>query len=118
MLKCLKGKVKWWHILNERMHVFVSDDNCYEETPGVYGESDTGEIEAFNTPLPSTVTWDYEKLPDHEMLNVSRFVTDCNVRGLINIHNQYKLSDNTFCCDQTGIIQNFREILKIRGYAK
>ncbi len=118
MLKCLEGKVKWWKIVHERFHILESEDNCHEEMPGIYGENDLGEIESFNNDLPSPVTWDYERLPDHEMLNVSRFVTDCNVRGLISIHNQYKLSAQTFCCDQSGIIQNFREILKIRGYAK
>lgn len=118
MLKCLEGKVKWWKIVTVRMHILLSEDNCQEHTPGVYGESDTGEVEAFNNELPMSVTWDYEKLPDIELLNVSRFITDCNVRGLISIHNQYKLSDQSFCCDNTGIVQNFKEILKLRGYAE
>lgn len=118
MLKCLEGKVKWWRIVTDRMHILLSEDNCHEHTPGVYGESDTGEVEAFNNELPMSVTWDYGKLPDSELLNVSRFITDCNVRGLISIHNQYKLSDQSFCCDNTGIVQNFKEILKLRGYAE
>ncbi len=118
MLKCLEGKVKWWKIVTDRMHILLSENNCHEHTPGVYGESDTGEFEAFNTEMPCPVTWDYSKLPDHELLNVSRFITDCNVRGLIVIHNQYGLSAQSFCCDNGGIVENFKEILKLRGYAE
>lgn len=118
MLKCLKGRVKWWRIVSEKMHILISEDNCHEEAPGVYGENEEGEFEAFNTDMPCPVSWNYEKLPDHELLNVSRYLTDCNVRGLISIHNQYKLSTQSFCCDNGGIVENFKEILKIRGDAK
>lgn len=58
------------------------------------------------------MTWDFSKLPESEYDRVALAVETANERELIRIHDEYKLSDFSYCCGQSGVYQWFLQFIQ------
>lgn len=60
------------------------------------------------------MAWDYSKLPDSKLEHVRRLVEQEDTKGLLIVHNNYKLSSYTYCCDTRGVLLHFKKLLDER----
>jgi hypothetical protein len=54
-----------------------------------------------------TKTWDFSRLPESEHGAVVTALDSGDIRTLIDIHDKYKLSPWSYCCDHNGLINWF-----------
>lgn len=61
---------------------------------------DSEKIEVIHIPpiVNDLPAWDWSKFPDEKIPELKRAFEDDNQSAMITLHNQYKLSDNNFCC--------------------
>jgi len=52
--------------------------------------------------------WDFSKIPEYERANVLALYKAHSWGKLMALHNQYKLSPHTYCCDEKPIIKWFK----------
>lgn len=65
---------------------------------------------AFNVPENEKIKvpmWDFSRLPEHEHANVLALFEAQDWKALIAIHDKYRLSYNTYCCDDAPVIRWF-----------
>ena len=52
--------------------------------------------------------WDFKKLPASEYANAIQLVNNQDYAGLIKLHDQYKLSPFTYCCNSRAVLLWFQ----------
>jgi len=65
--------------------------------------------------------WDFTRLPESEHQRVLEAYAKGDVRRLIEIHDNYQLSEYSYCCNSTGLLAWFGEAIKngtINGQAE
>lgn len=106
MRQCLDYKARWWEVLNDNTHISKGYGEC-AEGHNLYAEKDNGEFVLFgNDPIKES-SWDFSRLPDSEIATVKELLQMNDVKGLMAIHNKYKLTNRTLCCDGEGVVDNF-----------
>lgn len=58
--------------------------------------------------------WDFSKLPEHEHERVKELVRLNEWRELVDIHDQYELSQNYYCCSIGTVKYEFIQFVKSR----
>lgn len=56
--------------------------------------------------------WDFSKLPEHEHARVAQLIELNKWSELITIHDQYSLSENYYCCEQSGVKRYYTQALQ------
>lgn len=59
--------------------------------------------------------WDINKLPDFVIQELRDYYIKRNYVGMIEIHDEYKLSNNNYCCSIDGVLKNVEKILHEAG---
>lgn len=57
--------------------------------------------------VPVFEPWDFSRLPAEEHEKVADALTRRDARALLEIHDRYRLSPYTYCCDQAGLFRWF-----------
>lgn len=57
--------------------------------------------------VPIFEPWDFSRLPIEEHANVTAALLRRDARALLEIHDRYRLSPYTYCCDQSGLFRWF-----------
>ena len=62
--------------------------------------------------VPSEKTWDFNKIPPKEYPRIKELVQAQRWKTLlIDIHNRYKVSSNTYCCSLKSVERHFKEFV-------
>lgn len=57
--------------------------------------------------IPVFEPWDFSRLPREEHARVIDALNRKDARALLDIHDRYRLSSYTYCCDQSGLFRWF-----------
>lgn len=60
---------------------------------------------------PITFEWDFDKIPKKEKSNIRKLYKAEKWKDLALLHNKWRLSQNGYCCDMSGVKANFGKYL-------
>lgn len=96
-LKCAPHTAKWWTV-DRGVHVFFAEAKCVNtDNPTIY----------YDGQYDNSTTWDWSKLPTDRYSEILELMGIRSIVRLTKIHNEYKLSGETICCDTSGIYEQF-----------
>ena len=71
------------------------------------------EKEKIAIPMPVTSqSWDFSRLPKQEHATAMDAFNAGNIRMLLDLHDKYRLSPYTYCCDHNGLLAWFGDAIK------
>lgn len=105
---CLEEKVRWWKIVNETTHVFLGEDLCKENQPGLYAEYPDGSREYYSEHIEKLTQWHWENLNEDEKSIARELYNNKDEFGMMKFHNEMLLSGSTICCDSELVRRNFK----------
>lgn len=56
---------------------------------------------------PVSFEWDFDKIPKKEKSNIRKLYKAEKWKDLAMLHNKWQLSRNGYCCDMSGVKENF-----------
>lgn len=64
---------------------------------------------------PVSFEWDFDKIPKKEKSNIRKLYKAEKWKDLALLHNKWRLSQNGYCCDMSGVKSNFGRYLGIEA---
>jgi hypothetical protein len=59
-------------------------------------------------------SWDYNKLPDHEIPTVEKALEAFDLETLFNLYYDYKLGETKYCCPNPVMFNFYNDLIEKR----